>query len=77
MRIRRLAKRWGSCAPTGEIILNLELVKAPKECIDYVVVHELCHMEERDHRRRFWRLLERYLPDWRERRHLLNTMADV
>ncbi len=77
LRVRRLAKRWGSCTRSGEIILNVELVKAPKHCIDYVIVHELCHLKEHHHGPRFWRLLGRVMPDWRERRGLLNQMADV
>jgi predicted metal-dependent hydrolase len=77
MRVRRLAKRWGSCAPSGEIILNVELVKAPKDCIDYVIAHELCHLSERNHSRRFWRLMDHLMPDWKNRRMLLNQMADV
>jgi hypothetical protein len=77
IRVRRLAKRWGSCTPSGDIILNVELVKAPKDCIDYVIVHELCHLSERNHSPRFWRRMDHLMPDWKKRRALLNQMADV
>jgi predicted metal-dependent hydrolase len=60
-----------------KIILNVELLKAPKDCIDYVILHELCHLKEHHHGPRFWRLLDRLMPDWRNRRTLLNQMADV
>jgi predicted metal-dependent hydrolase len=77
LKIQRLAKRWGSCSPAGQVILNVELLKAPRDCIDYVITHELCHLRERNHSPRFWRLLDRLMPDWRDRRALLNQMADV
>lgn len=75
--VRRLAKRWGSCTRGGRITLNLELIKAPRDCIDYVIVHELSHLDEPHHGPRFWRRLDRVMPDWRQRRALLNRMADV
>lgn len=77
LRIQRLAKRWGSCADSGRIMLNLELIKAPKECIDYVITHELCHLKEKHHGPRFWRLLAKLMPDFEERRKRLNLYADV
>jgi predicted metal-dependent hydrolase len=75
LAIRRMVRRWGSCTPTGRVILNPELVQAPKECIDYVIMHELCHLAERNHSPRFWRLLGRLMPDWEDRRERLNRMA--
>ncbi len=77
LRIRRLAKRWGSCSTRGEVILNVELLKAPKECIDYVITHELAHLKEHHHGTQFWRLMDKLMPGWRERRSLLNRMADL
>lgn len=77
LTIRRMARRWGSCTPTGRVTLNPELIKAPEDCIDYVIMHELCHLVEHNHSPRFWRLLERLMPDWRERRRRLNSMADI
>ncbi|MCK5539495.1 MAG: DUF45 domain-containing protein [Deltaproteobacteria bacterium] len=77
LRIQKMTNRWGSCSEQGKIILNLELIKAPKECIDYVITHELCHLKEKHHGLRFWRLLEKLMPDYRERRQRLNHYADV
>ncbi len=77
LRIQKMTNRWGSCSKSGRIILNLELIKAPKECIDYVIMHELCHLPEQHHGPRFWRLLEKLMPDYAERRKRLNLFADV
>lgn len=77
LRIQKMTNRWGSCSDQGRILLNLELIKAPKECIDYVIVHELCHLKEKHHGARFWRLLEKLMPDYQERRKRLNRFADV
>tara|TARA_R110000787_G_scaffold257795_2_gene362998 strand:- start:3917 stop:4324 length:408 start_codon:yes stop_codon:yes gene_type:complete len=52
-----MKKQWGSCSTKGDLILNPHLVKAPKECIDYVLLHGLCHIAEHNHSERFWRLL--------------------
>lgn len=73
--IKPLQARWGSCSGAGRITLNVRLMQAPKPQIDYVVVHELCHLVEHNHSRRFYRLLDRMLPDWRERRRLLNELS--
>ncbi len=59
---------WGSCSARGVISLNWRLVAAPRPVFEYVVVHELCHLIERNHGRRFWRLVAGRLPDYRERR---------
>ena len=68
-----MSKRWGSCTKDGRILLNPLLVGAPKECIDYVVIHELCHTVERNHSTQFYSLLSRCLSDWQNRRDKLNT----
>jgi len=75
LKIKRMQKRWGSCAREGTITLNLELIKAPKECIDYVIMHELCHLKEAHHGPRFWALLGRMMPDYEERKKQLNVIA--
>jgi predicted metal-dependent hydrolase len=75
LKIKRMRKRWGSCAADGAITLNLELIKAPKECIDYVIMHELCHFKEAHHGPRFWNLLGRTMPDYEVRRKRLNLIA--
>jgi hypothetical protein len=66
LHIQNMNKRWGSCSPKGRITLNLELIQAPKGCIEYVVVHELCHLIHPDHTRKFYALQEQIMPDWRK-----------
>lgn len=65
VRITRMAKRWGSCTPKGNILLNPDLITMPVRCIDYVVVHELCHLVHPHHDQAFHALQERMMPDWR------------
>jgi predicted metal-dependent hydrolase len=71
MIVRKMHKRWGSCARSGNVLLNSELVKTPLSCIEYVVMHELCHLMEQNHSPAFFRLLSRHLPDWRRRKERL------
>jgi predicted metal-dependent hydrolase len=59
---------WGSCSPRGTLSFNWRLVLAPPEVLDYVVVHELCHLRVPNHSRRFWSLVENCRPRWREQR---------
>ncbi|QOZ20827.1 M48 family peptidase [Bradyrhizobium sp. CCBAU 21365] len=61
------SKRWGSCDAKGRVRLNWRLVMAPKSLIEYVIAHEVCHILERNHSRRFWRSLEIIMPDYEER----------
>jgi predicted metal-dependent hydrolase len=72
IQIRDQRSRWGSCSTTGTLSFNWRLVLAPFEVLDYVVVHELCHLREPNHSRRFWKLVENRRPDWREQRAWLN-----
>lgn len=69
--IKRMKKRWGSLSDKGTITLNTDLVKAPKECIDYVVIHELCHLKYNDHSKEFYILLELVTPGWEKIKHKL------
>ena len=71
IKIMQLKKRWGSLSKNGTLTLNRDLIKAPKECIEYVIIHELCHLEHHNHGPEFYRLLERSLPDWVKRKHKL------
>lgn len=73
--VRRMKSRWGSCTPAGKITLNLKLIQLPKTCIDYVIVHELCHRKHPDHSPSFYTLLTRIMPDWRERRQRLGSFV--
>lgn len=75
LRLREMTKRWGSCGPAGVITLNLDLVKAPPSCIDYILAHELCHRLDMSHSKRFYALLERAVPDWRRARERLNRVV--
>jgi len=70
--IRTMKRRWGSCSKTGKVTLNLKLIQAPRALIDYVILHELCHLVELNHRPRFWALLTRVIPDWERLRDELN-----
>jgi predicted metal-dependent hydrolase len=73
-RIKRMKTKWGSCnAAAHRIWLNLELAKKPPECLEYILVHELVHLLERTHNERFRSHMDRLMPDWRERRDLLNS----
>lgn len=74
LEVRRMKTRWGSCSRTGVIRLNLRLIQAPRACIDYVIIHELCHLKEHNHSKRYYALLDRALPEWRELRKKLNSM---
>jgi predicted metal-dependent hydrolase len=62
--IRQMQKRWGSCTKYGKIILNTELIKAPKGSIEYVIIHELCHLVHHNHTKDFYNLQSQLYPDW-------------
>ena len=71
--VRSMTSRWGSCQPqTGKITLNSKLVFYPKEAIEYVVVHEFAHFAHPDHSKAFWALVAEIMPDYKERKKLLN-----
>ncbi len=71
-----MEKRWGSCTCNGKITLNTELVKAPKVCIEYVMVHELCHLVIRKHTKDFYDLQAKIFPDWQKwKEKLEKTLA--
>ncbi|MCF7355417.1 SprT family zinc-dependent metalloprotease [Vibrio sp. CK2-1] len=73
--IKKMKTKWGSCnIQAKRLWLNLELAKKPPECMEYILVHELVHLIERHHNERFKALLDKNMPDWRERRNLLNSL---
>lgn len=69
-----MKKRWGTCNKTGKIQLNLELIKTPKKCIEYVIVHELCHLKYLNHSTAFYTLLEKTYPDWKATKDRLEKL---
>ena len=73
VRIRTMKSCWGSCLVNkGIITLNRKLLMKPKECIEYVVVHELCHFIHPNHSKQFYSFMEQFMPDWKERKARLN-----
>jgi predicted metal-dependent hydrolase len=74
LRIRRMTRRWGSCGSKGTVLLNTELVRAPVHCIDYVIMHEICHLRWPHHHASFYRLLSLLMPDWKSRKKRLEQV---
>lgn len=72
IQIRDQRSRWGSCSTRGTLSFNWRLVLAPLDVLDYVVVHELCHLREPNHSRRFWKLVEARRPGWHVQRDWLH-----
>ena len=64
-RIRDIKYAWGSCSSKGNITLSLSLIKEPNEVIEYVVLHELCHLKYMNHSKDFWNLVENYMPEYK------------
>ena len=73
VQVRQMRSRWGSCTAQGKITINLKLVMVPRQMIDYVIVHELCHLVEHNHGKGFYELLSRVMPAWREVRGKLEV----
>lgn len=76
-RLVSMRKQWGSCSPSGQILLNPHLVKAPRPCVDYVICHELCHLQEHNHSPRYYRLLSQMMPGWEPIKARLDGMAEM
>ena len=72
--LREMPTRWGSCTPKGKIILNPELIKAPKGCIEYVIIHELCHLIYHNHTQKFIDLQTKEMQDWEKWKSKLEKM---
>lgn len=65
--IKDQRSKWGSCSINKNLNFNFKLALIPKECADYIIVHELCHLGEFNHSKRFWKLVEKAVPDYKER----------
>lgn len=75
LRIKKMRTKWGTCnTEPKRVWLNLELAKKPKECIEYIIVHELVHLLERSHNRRFVKFMDEFMPKWRFHRDELNRL---
>lgn len=75
IRITSARTRWGSCSPKNNLSFSRRLVMTPLEVIDYVVVHELAHTIHHNHSKRFWKLVEKWMPDYKERRKQLRMYS--
>lgn len=71
--IKKMTTRWGSCSSNKNISINLDLIKFEQNIIDYVVLHEICHLKEMNHSKEFWDLMEKYMPDCKKRRYILKN----
>lgn len=74
LRLQRMRTRWGSTSPAGSLVLNPDLIRAPMDCIDYVVTHELCHLLVPNHGRQFFELQRLVMPDWERRKQRLEKV---
>jgi predicted metal-dependent hydrolase len=71
--IKRLKNRWGSMTKEGRINLNVNLLKAPEDVIDYIILHELCHLKIKEHSHHFWNLLHKFMPNYHDKIDWLNS----
>ena len=69
-------RQWGSCSPAGRITLHALLSNAPRECIDFVLLHEMCHLREHNHSKKFYRMLDRHMPDWQRVKARLDGLSE-
>ena len=74
IRLRHMRTRWGSVSRAGTLTLNPDLIRAPMDCVDYVVTHELCHLLVPDHGKQFFELQQWMMPDWEQRKQRLETV---
>lgn len=73
LRLRWMKTRWGSCSSKAVVTLNIELIKYAETELDYVVIHELCHLREFNHSAKFYAMMDRALPDWRSKKSALES----
>jgi predicted metal-dependent hydrolase len=67
INIKNLKNRWGSITKERQINLNLNLIKAPEDVIDYIIIHELCHFKVKGHSHKFWTYLHKYIPNYEDK----------
>jgi predicted metal-dependent hydrolase len=72
-KVKEFQSRWGSCTPSGRVDFNWKIIMAPNRVVDYVVVHELCHLKQHDHSPQFWKLVESIMPDYAESKEWLRV----
>lgn len=75
--VRDMKRRWGSFSKGGQIILNPKLIQLPKDCIDYVITHELCHVRYKNHDKLFFNLLQEKYLQWEKTKEKLETMGAI
>ena len=73
--VKSLKSRWGSAGKTGIITINEKLIKAPPRLVDYIIIHELCHLKIKDHSFRYWNLVRKYCPKYEERKNELEIIS--
>jgi len=71
--IKSFKSRWGSCSPEGDLDFNWVVVMAPNRIVDYIVIHELCHSLHHDHSPKFWKEVERVMPDYKDHKEWLKV----
>ncbi|MDW7677432.1 MAG: SprT family zinc-dependent metalloprotease [Bacillota bacterium] len=75
VKVKTQQKRWGSCTSRGNLLFNWKLIMAPGSLLDYVVVHEMCHLVHLNHSKAFWQLVEKVMPDYQKRRQALRDQG--
>lgn len=77
IKLLKMKRYWGSCSPRGSVTLNPALIKAPAHCVEYVLLHELCHLAEHNHSPKFYALLNRHMPDWQTAKNELDGLSEM